>query len=134
MTSQDELFHEDWRDSMKHLVKALGGQQVVGIEVWPSKTREAAGSWLSDCLSRTRDAKLDLEEILLILKMGRERGLHCGNYTLQDSIGYERPSEAALKSPKTLLLEKQAQLAADVAKIQRDIDRIDAASALKAVK
>jgi hypothetical protein len=89
---QDELFHDDWRDSLRHLVKALGGYDTVGIELWPTKTRKAAGAWLSDCLNPERPAKLDLEEISALLRLGRDRGIHVGMFVLADEIGYSRPA------------------------------------------
>lgn len=89
---QEELFHEDWRDALKHLCKALGGYDAVGAELWPTKTRKAAGAWLSDCLNAERSAKLDLDEVMAILRMGRDRGYHVGLYFLLDELGYTRPT------------------------------------------
>lgn len=132
--TQEELFHEDWRDALRHLVKAIGGVETVGANLFPNKTRKAAGTWLSDCLNPERPAKLDLEDIEALLHLGRERGVHCGIHILCDHVGYTRPQQAAPKSPKTLLLEKQAALAAQAAHVQREIDRLDAAAALKAVR
>lgn len=128
MTTQDELFHEDWRDSLRHLVKALGGVEVAGKDLFPNKTVKAAGSWLSDCLNPERPAKLDLEEVEVLLRMGRENGINTGMHFLCDGVGYDRPHPSTPKSPKSLLLEKQVALAKESAQIQREIDRLDAVS------
>lgn len=98
MATQDELFHEDFRDALKHLVKALGGFEAVGLELWPAKSMKAAGNWLRDCLDPERPAKLDLEEVVRLLRMGRERGVHCAMHQLADETGYARPDIAPQQS------------------------------------
>ena len=89
---QQDLIHEDWRDALRHLVKALGGMDSVGADLWPVKTRKAAGAWLSDCLNPERPAKLDLEELRHILQLGRDKGLHLAFHFLCDDLGYSRPA------------------------------------------
>lgn len=132
--NQDELFHEDWRDALTHLVKALGGYETVGADLYPNKTRKAAGNWLFDCLSDDRPAKLDLDDIEALLRMGRKAGCHTALYILCDRTDYVRPEPSAPKSKKTLLLEQQAALAAALARNQRDLDRMECAAELKAVR
>lgn len=121
---QDELFHEDFRDSLRHLVKALGGMEAVGADLWPSKTRHAAGSWLSDCLNAERPAKLDLEDLQALLRMGRKAGCHTAMFFLADACDYQRPALAVPKSPESQALERIARLAHEQAQAQRELDRI----------
>lgn len=131
---QEPLFHEDWRDALRHVVKALGGVETVGAELWPHKTRKAAGGMLSDCLNPDRPNKLDLEEVEALIRMGRDAGVHCGLQILCDRTSYERPQPTTPKSPKALLLEKQAAIAAEAVRLQQEIDRIDGADDLKRVR
>lgn len=133
METQDELFHEDVRDAFRHVIKALGGCEAVGEQTHPAKTRKAAGSWTSDCFNPERDAKPDIEDWMLILRLARKAGIHTAIYQICDEAGYERPKLAASKSPRTLLLEKQSQLADEQLRVQQEIDRIDAAKELKSV-
>lgn len=106
MGTQEVLFHEDFRDAFKHLVKALGGYEAVGLELWPSKSVKAAGNWLRDCLDTERAAKLDLEEVVKLLRMGRERGIHCAMHKLNDELGYEPPTIAPIKTQAQQLGER----------------------------
>lgn len=89
---QQDLIHEDWRDALRHAVKAMGGYDVVGAELWPGKTRKQAGAWLSDAINPDRAAKLDLEELLQLMRMARNKGIHIGLHFLCDELGYTRPS------------------------------------------
>jgi transposase len=127
---QEKLFHEDWRDALKHLVKALGGFDAVGIEIWPAKTRKAAGAWLSDCLNPERPAKLDLEEIQKLLQMGRDRDLHVGLYQLVDDLGYARP---ATRDPQDVEGEIARQMSEAMSTAETLLKRYDRLQQQKAV-
>jgi len=134
MNTQNELFHEDWRDALKHLVKALGGYDAVGVDLWPSKTRKAAGSWLSDCLNIERPAKLELEEIQSLLAMGRAIGCHIAIEFLCESTDYSRPTTI---EPEDTLAEVERQMdhhLATFGKLLKQFERARAAAVLKAVK
>lgn len=130
---QNEMFdfeHEHWRDALRHTVKAMGGFEAVGAELFPNKTRKAAGNWLSDCLNEERSAKLDLEEIQGLIALGRSRGVHTAMYELCDSTDYQRPKPATPKSPRTEILEKIAACKDRELQLQRELDRIDNSAAV----
>lgn len=113
---QQELIHEDWRDALRHVVKALGGMESVGLEIWPGKSRKAAGAWLSDCLNAERPAKLDIEELLHLLVMARGKGVHLGIDYLCEEAGYSRPSP-------TEPVDQEAEIARQ---IDSSLDRLEA--------
>lgn len=87
---QEQLFFEDWRAALRHLVRALGGFEAVGRELWPAK--HDAGDRLLDCLTEGRRSKIDLDELKHLLRMGRNRGLHIGMHHLCDDLGYLQPA------------------------------------------
>lgn len=134
MQIQDRLFHEDWRDSLRHVVKALGGYETVGADLWPNKTRKAAGNWLYDCLSDERPAKLDLEDIEALLKRARDEGIHTGMYFLAKAAGYEHPEPAAPKSPQAILLDKYETKLRELRVVQDELDRMNNGAALKVAR
>lgn len=128
---QDKLFHEDWRDALKHVVKALGGYDAVGIELWPSKTRKAAGAWLSDTLNPERPAKLDLEEIQHLLQLAREKEIHVGIFQLVDDLGYTRPSP---RDPQDVEGEIARQMEAAFATAEQLLKRYERLQQAKVVR
>jgi hypothetical protein len=137
MSTQEALFHEDFQDSLRHLVKALGGVEVVGADLWPAKTRKQAGSWLSDCLNPERPGKLDIEEIVALLRLGREAGIHCAIYQLCAELNYERPGIVAPKTPRQLIAEKRIRLALEqkaLADEEAALERAEAAAQVRAVR
>lgn len=113
---QQELIHEDWRDALRHVVKALGGMENVGLLLWPGKPRKAAGNWLSDCLNAERPAKLDIEELLHLLSLARGKGVHLGIDYLCDEVGYARPAP-------TEPVDQEAEIARQ---IDSSLDRLEA--------
>lgn len=116
-----ELFHDDFRDALRHAIKALGGYEVVGLDLWPSKSRKAAGSWLNDCLNPERPAKLDLEEVVQILRMARDKAVHCAFYQLCDELLYAHPPIVAPKSPLEEKAERLTRIAADFARLAAEV-------------
>jgi len=134
MATQDQLFHEDFRDALKHLVKALGGPEAVGLELWPAKSMKAAGNWLRDCLDPSRQAKLDIEEIVQLIRMGRERGVHCAIHKLADETGYERPGIAPPKTKAQLIGEQMEYHLREFRRLADEHAAAITASELRSVK
>lgn len=134
MSSQDELFHEGLRDALRHAIKALGGFEAVGADIWPSKLRKHAGTWLADCLNPERPAKLDLEEFAQILSMARARGVHCAMHQLCDETGYERPGISPMKTQRQLLAEEFSRLAGELARLAEEEAAIGNAELMRGLR
>lgn len=136
MNLQDELFYEDWRDSLRHAVKLMGGLEVVGSELWPGKERKKAGDWLGDCLNPERSAKLDLEEIIFLMRSARAHGYLCAHHQLADETGVTRPEIAPTKTPKQKLAEKMQATAQEFQRLADEmaaLDRQDTMTEIRAV-
>lgn len=121
MSTQDPLFHEDFNDALASLVKALGRGKVepVARDLWPN--RSGAGRWLSDCLNPDREAKLSLDDVVGLLRMGREHGIHWAMHKLCAQTGYEPPSISKTKTPEQLLAERMAKVAAEYARLADEL-------------
>ena len=135
MATQDKLFHEDWRDALRHLIKALGGFEAVGADLWPNKTRKAAGSWLSDCLNDERPAKLDLEDLQALLYLGRVRGVHIGMHYLCEATLYRTPDTISSKEQAVDVEERISRHMKDLEGLisqLRDLQGIDEIRRIKA--
>ena len=89
---QRPLFHESIYDALKTVVALLGGPKKVGPLLWPEKTVDAAAQLVRDCLNASRKERFDPEQMLFLLRTGREAGCHEAMYYLCDVIGYERPA------------------------------------------
>lgn len=97
---------ESLNDALIDLVKALGGSKQVGPRLWPDAAPDAAQRKLLDCLNDDRPHHLTPGQLMLVLRLGRERGLHqCVEYMLQ-SLGYAPPVPV---EPRDELAELQRQ-------------------------
>lgn len=131
-----ELFHDDFRDALRHTVKALGGYDTVGSDLWPGKSRKAAGAWLSDCMNPERPAKLDLEEISHIVRMARERGVHTAMHQFADETGYSRPDIAPQVTEQQKLALRRVRLANELLQIANEeaaLNRAEGMAQIRAV-
>lgn len=89
MTTQERLFFDDVQDAIRVTVQALGGLKPVACKLWPEKAPDAAGRHLSDCLNHAKPEKLSPEQVVLLMKWGREVGCHAiAAYTGQE-CGYQ---------------------------------------------
>lgn len=86
------LFYDNIHKALNVLVAFCGGSKDVAAQLWP--TKKDAEKWLSDCLNPDRQAKLDLEEFLALLRMARERGFHGAMEFLAAECGYSKPIPA----------------------------------------
>lgn len=101
---QSELFHESLSDALKELIQQSGGSKAVACKLWPEKTPDSAHRTLLDCLNENRSEKLSPEQVLFLLKLGRESGCHSAiNYLTRES-GYSDPSPIEPEDEKAKLM------------------------------
>ena len=87
---QTELpFFEGPEDALKDAVQHLGGAKAVGKELWPDKSVDTAQRLLLDCLNTSRAEKLELSQILMILRLAKEAGCHAPMRWLAAEVGYD---------------------------------------------
>jgi len=130
---QFELVYSDIFSALRGLVSACGGSKVVGPKIWPAKGAKAEG-WLDDCLNNNRMAKLDLEEFIQLLLIGREHGFHSAKHFIDDQTHYERSNPVEPEDELTRLL--RAYLADQTQQDSRKsrIDGLIAKTQMRAVK
>lgn len=85
---QDSLFHESIDDAFRAVIERAGGMKAVGLRLRPTKTADAAGKWLADCLNPLRPERLDPEDVLHVLRLAREIGYHGAKHWIDCETGY----------------------------------------------
>lgn len=125
----DLPIYECPEDALKAAVSALGGAKAVGAKLYPDKTPDAAARLLLDCLNPSRAEKLDLSQVLMILRLARDAGHHSPMQWIAGEIGYEaRAVTRAEEADRlTTVVEQSAKtLAAALATLER-LQRVRAA-------
>jgi hypothetical protein len=103
---QSFLFHESLADALKEVIAVAGGTKSVACKLWPEKTPDAAQRTLLDCLNENRPEKLSPEQVLFLMRLGREIGCHAAiNYITRDS-GYSDPLPIEPEDEKAKLMRE----------------------------
>jgi hypothetical protein len=115
---------ESTNDALIACIKACGGSKVVGPRLWPEKPVDAAQRLLLDCLNEDRPQHLTPEQLVLVLRMARERGFHAGFHHLCETLSYAptlpiEPSDEAAE-----LQRRYIEAARDMARIAERIERL----------
>lgn len=89
--NQEPLFFEDWREAMRHVVAVLGGPKPVGSRMRPDMKPDHAARWLNDCLNADRREHFSPDQLMLLLRLAREAGIHTGMAFIAEDCGYRAP-------------------------------------------
>lgn len=126
MSDQSKLFITDIYDALGDIVRALGGPKSVGQAMRPEKTSEDAAGWVKDCLNRNRREKFDAEQIMWLLKKGREVGCHEPIRWICGQSGYTAPEPVEQETELARLLREYLELEARRQGMQPKIDELRA--------
>lgn len=131
--NQEPLFFDDFREALRHVVATLGGPKAVGSRMRPDLKPEHAARWLNDCLNHDRREHLHLDQLLQLLRMGREGGAHAAMAYLADDAGYKAtPVEPADEHSE--LMRQYVAAAKAMGEIAKRIEVVEQRGALKAVR
>lgn len=138
MSHQSPLFYESVHDALRELVRVLGGAKPVGHMLWPGKSLQDAQTRLLNCLDHNRAEKLGPEDLLLLLKKGREADCHVLMAYLNADCGYDQPKPLDPKEEKGKAVEAVRGAAEALARANALLERAlvseQSAAARRAVK
>lgn len=100
---QEQLWDDTLSDALRNVVAACGGPKKVASTLWPTKQPPAAARYLNQCLEDERAEKLALDELMAVLKMGREADCHVAMYLIADQLNYEKPGTVDPESERDRL-------------------------------
>lgn len=124
MSDQQKLFITDIHDALGDLVRALGGPKAVGLALKPEKASDDAAGWIKDCLNRNRREKFDPEQILWLLRRGREVGCHEPINWICTQAGYSVPEPKEPETELAKLLREYIELESKRSAIQPKIEEL----------
>jgi hypothetical protein len=130
MSQQNRLFTEDVLDALGDVVRSLGGAKIAGPMMRPDLPALQAARWVLDCLNRDRRERFDPDQVLFLLRKGRETGCHSAMNYISDEAGYTRPSPL---EPLDEMAELQRQYIDSVKEQRRIADRLERIGGLRSV-
>lgn len=126
--TQQPLFCEDIYEALRTIAQAYGGpngsgSKKMGSLLWPDKPVDKAAQLWTDCLNRTRAEKLDPEQVILVLKIGREIGCHAGIDFISKECNY-RWETIEPEDEKARLLQEVKLLGAELKQCLARLDSL----------
>lgn len=85
----DLPFYESPEDALRAAIQALGGSKKVGVLLWPDKGVDNASRLLMDCLNTSRAEKLDVSQVMRVLSLAKDAGVHAPFAWMAGTIGYD---------------------------------------------
>lgn len=86
--TQQPLFCEDIYEALRTIGQMYGGAKKMGALLWHELPPAQAAQRWNDCLNKTRPEKLDPEQVIAVLKIGRQIGCHAGVHFIAEQCGY----------------------------------------------
>jgi hypothetical protein len=119
------LFHDSLADALRECVAACGGNKVVGAKLWPEMDPVAAGRHLADCLNEAKREKLSPEQVLLVLRLARDRGCHAGLVYIARELGYSDPLPIEPEDERAKLQREFIESTRHLARMAQRIEALD---------
>ncbi|MBT3042221.1 MAG: hypothetical protein KME67_05105 [Candidatus Thiodiazotropha sp. (ex Codakia orbicularis)] len=127
---QLELIHEDIYEALRTCIGALGGPKKVGVVLKPEMSVDKARNWLNDCLNPSKRDKLDIEQVLWILRESRKIGCHAAMYFIANHCNYRQPEPI---EPLDEMAELQKAFIQSVAENRRLLERMERMQTLQSM-
>lgn len=118
------LFHESLSDALRECIGVCGGLKAVGAKLWPEKDPDHAGRLLGDCLNDAKLEKLSPEQVMLILRLGRERGCHAGMLYMARTLGYSDPQPIEPEDERAMLQREYIAAARELARMAHRVESL----------
>lgn len=126
MTHQIPLFFDTCEAAIRSAVDALGGLKIVGSLLWPTKEPDDAGRTLAACLNPDKREKLDLNELRMIRREARKRGIHVlAAYEARDA-GYSDPQPVEPEDERAKLMREFIEASKRMAGIEARLQQVGA--------
>lgn len=92
MTDQIPLFVESYDEAITAAVMGMGGFKVVGAMMRPELPADQAGRWLADCVNPARRECLHPDQLGLLRRLARQKGVHVLMAFEAREAGYAEPA------------------------------------------
>lgn len=123
------LFHESLGDALRDCVQACGGFKAVAALLWPEKAPDVASRLLNDCLNEAKREKLSPEQVMLLLRLARERGCHAGMQFIARDAGYSDPVPLEPEDERAKLQREFIEASKLFTRLAAQLERMNAAAA-----
>jgi hypothetical protein len=122
---------ESMTEALISCVKCCGGSKAVGHKLWPEKTVDAAQRHLLACLNDDKAERLTPEQVLLLMRMGHERGCHDVMRYIAAVVGYAPPQPVEPKDEAAELRRQFIETGRQISRIAERLEALETRPALR---
>lgn len=127
---QSSLFCESIGEALLEVVKAAGGPKRVGPELWPEFPPEQAAQKLRDCLNPDRREKLSPEQVVWLMRLGRQTGCHSAAIYMNRECGYADPVPVEPEDERAALQREFIEASKLMQKVAQRLEALEASPAV----
>ena len=119
---QSALFHERIEDALDEVIRCCVGRKAMAVKMWPLKPQREAHNLMDACLNPERRERFTPDQVLYILRCGREVGCHAAMHYLNAESGYA-PAEPI--DPENEIARLQREFIQASKSMSKTADRIE---------
>lgn len=120
-TPQAELFHDTVLDACGSVVNSIGGVKRAACLLWPNDPMVRAEQRLRECLNGDRPQRFSPDELMRLMRLGREAGDHSIMNYLAAELGYNHPTPI---DPDDQRAERERQFLAGLQRLEQLAKRL----------
>lgn len=121
-----KAIHYSLADALRGVVDESGGPAVVGQVLRPELDAGKARTWLNHCLDEDRNDKLSLEQIEILMEMGRKAGAHDAISYLCRRCSYRQPEPIEPADRQAELLARLVDGVEEVVNLRNELAKMGA--------
>lgn len=121
---QQPLWHEHFEDALNDIVASVGGPKRLASQLWPDKPIADAARLLRHCLDPSRPEKLELSQVLFVMRKGREADCHTAMHYLAAELGYEAPKPISPETEQQRLQREFIAAQQQIVELARRMDSL----------
>lgn len=122
---QQPLWYDTLESALVDVLRGVYGKgcfQKAAGDMYPTEDPIDKGKWLEKALDPERAEKLGINDIIWIMKLGRQHGLHGAMYFLADEVSYSRPAPI---EPKDQIDEQMRMVLTAAEQINGALEKIE---------
>ena len=85
------LLHESLNDALREVIQAIGGTKKVGAMMFPEMPVDHAAGKVRDCTNPDRRERFTPDQVMLLVRLGRQVGCHSAMNFMARESGYADP-------------------------------------------
>lgn len=130
---QMSLHHESITDALREVVQAAGGAKKVGGLMFPDMPIDHAASRVRDCLNTDRRERFTSEQVLMLIRLGRQAGCHAVMTFMAHDAGYADPQPVEPEDEVARLQREFVEASKALMSMATKIESIQARSSIRSV-